>query len=117
VFISTGMVPLLWKWHRTNGGAVYICPGILCILSGVVHWSCPCCRHASLFPGKVLYHVNAMFVCKSSDILYLSSVMTKNFQTFDVDAVKNVNMFAYIISRLLYAKMSIFHISPKWLIV
>jgi len=69
---ATGMVPLLWKWYRTNGGSVCVWCSVLCVLSGVIHWCCSCCWHASVFPGKILHVVYALF-WKRSEMLYFSS--------------------------------------------
>ena len=71
---ATGMVPLLWKWYRTNGGSVRICCSVLCVLSGVIHWCCSCCWHASVFPGKIYHVVYAFF---GKEVRYCSFLLDR----------------------------------------
>jgi hypothetical protein len=52
------------------------------------------------------------------EVTYLSSVVTDISIRIDLDAVRNVDMLAYYISiDILYTKLVVYQISPKWIIV
>jgi len=89
---ATGMVPLLWKWYRTNGGSVCVCCSVLCVLSGVIHWCCSRCWHASVFPGKLLHVVYALF-WKRSEMLYFSSRQSHGLNLLNILCKYNSLLF------------------------